>query len=76
MDKMEDLLVHVLETDIQAILAFVYIGNNQKVWYWYTRNKDETIRRINDALREMEKLPIEIFLTFDPDWDEYNSIID
>src|SRR5665213_2301318 len=76
MTKVENALVASLEPDIQSILAFVFTGNNQRVWYWYSKDPVETTRRINISISKFKKLPIEIFSASDPDWQEYQNIID
>jgi hypothetical protein len=75
MDKAEDVLVVFLENDLHAILSFVYMGNHQKVWYWYTKDINETGQRINGALADLGKLPIELFAHEDPDWDAYKKVV-
>ncbi|QOW09883.1 DUF695 domain-containing protein [Kaistella flava (ex Peng et al. 2021)] len=76
MEKVENSLVDVLENDLQAILSFVYLGDNQKQWHWYSSNVEETGKRINDALSDFEILPIELSSEEDPKWSEYNAVID
>ena len=76
MEEVENSLVEILENDLQAILSFVYSGQNKKEWHWYSRNIDETCKRINDALSGFEILPIELLLEDDPEWSEYNAVID
>ena len=76
MQKVENSLVDVLENDLQAILSFVFLGDNQKQWHWYSSNVKETGKRINDALSDFEILPIELSSEEDPKWSEYNAVID
>jgi hypothetical protein len=76
MENVENLLVEKLEEDLQSILALVYTGNNQRVWYWYSKSSEEAIKRINSALSSFPKLLIEFFSCLDPDWEEYNGVID
>lgn len=77
MDEVEELLIDQLERDLEGILAFVFTGNSQRVWYWYCKDSKVVIERVNIALSAFkEKLPIEIFSTQDPEWDEYNNLID
>ena len=76
MEKTEQLLVDHLEFDLEAILALVFTGNNQRVWYWYCKDRTVAAERINIALSAIsEKLPIEIFSESDPQWEEYNGWI-
>jgi hypothetical protein len=75
MDKVEDVLVVFLENDLQAILSFVYMGNHQKVWYWYSKDITETAKRINGALADFGTLPVELFAHEDPEWEAYMKVI-
>ena len=76
MEKVENSLVEILEDDLQAILSFVYLGNNQKQWHWYSSDVEETAKRMNIALSDFDILPIEILSEEDPNWSEYNAVID
>lgn len=76
MENVENSLVDILESDIQAVLAFVYTSGNEREWNWYMKDKDETIKRINQALSEFEKLPIELTVEEDENWSEYNFVLE
>jgi hypothetical protein len=77
MEKTENLLVDQLEGNLEAILALVFTGNAQRVWYWYCKDVIIASKRINIALSAIaEKLPLEIYSTQDPDWNEYNNWVD
>jgi hypothetical protein len=75
MDKVEDTLAVFLENDLHAILSFVYMGNSEKVWYWYSKDINETANRINGALADLSKLPIELHAHEDPTWKEYKNVM-
>ena len=75
MEEVENSLVDILEKDVQSVLAFVYTGQNQKEWHWYSSNIEETGKRLNAALAGFDKLPIELSSEDDPDWGEYNSVL-
>jgi hypothetical protein len=77
MERVEGRLIDQLENDLEGILAFVFTGNSQRVWYWYCKNQKAALERTNIALAAFqEKLPIEIYSAQDPQWDEYNNLID
>lgn len=77
METAEHLLVEALEPDDTAILAFVFTGNNHRVWYWYTHNRATMTKRINEALSAIpEKLPLQLFAANDPHWDAYHQLLD
>ena len=60
MQNVEDALIDSLESDLQSVLAFVYTGQNQREWHWYSSDVKETGKRINAALSEFDGLPIEL----------------
>lgn len=76
MEQVENALVEHLENDFQSILAFVFTGNNQRVWYWYTKNVQQAGSRINHVLMHFKQLPIQILSEPDPDWQTYHDILD
>ncbi|PWK78155.1 uncharacterized protein DUF695 [Mucilaginibacter oryzae] len=76
MEQVEDALVDMLEADHQSILAFVFTGENERWWAWYTTNIDIAGERLNDALADFDELPINITVTDDPEWDEYFGVIE
>jgi len=77
MEQVEDALVYELEQDIQGILAFVYTGNDHRVWYWYCKDVMDTSERINKALSSFpERLPLQMHSVEDPEWTAYNEILD
>jgi len=75
MTAVEDALVDIFENDVQCVLAFVYTGQNQKDWHWYSKDITETGNRLNTALSDFEVLPIELASEDDPDWAEYNAVL-
>jgi hypothetical protein len=76
MKEVEDALVDILENDIQSVLTFVYTGQNQREWHWYSVDINETGKRLNKALSAFNKLPIELSSEEDPDWSEYNAVLE
>ena len=76
MEDVENALVDILEDDVQSILAFVYTGQNQREWYWYSTDINETGKRLNEALSKFDKLPIELSSDDDPGWTEYYTVLE
>jgi hypothetical protein len=76
MEDVENTLVNTLESDVQSVLAFVYTGQNQREWHWYSIDINETVKRLNEALSNFEELPIELSAEDDPDWSEYNVVLE
>src|SRR5687767_8228812 len=60
MKDVEDAMLDTLEKDVQSVLAFVYTGQGQREWHWYSSDIKETGKRINEALSDFDKLPIEL----------------
>jgi hypothetical protein len=76
MEQVEDALVDLLEDDHQNILAFVFTGENERWWAWYTTDIEEAGDRLNDALSEFDELPINITVIDDPEWEEYFGVME
>jgi hypothetical protein len=76
MENVENNLVDILEIDLQAILAFVYTGENQKEWHWYSNDIKLTGQRLNEILSNFERLPIELLMEEDENWNEYNLVLE
>lgn len=69
-------MVDILENDLQGILTFVYLGQNQKEWHWYSSDIVGTGKRVNETLSHFDTLPIDLSPDDDPDWSEYNAVIE
>ncbi|RFZ85601.1 DUF695 domain-containing protein [Mucilaginibacter terrenus] len=76
MEDVENALIDALETDRQAVLAFIFTGAGERVWSWYSTGIKETGERLNLALANFEVLPLQITQTEDPEWDEYFSFVE
>ncbi|WEA01011.1 DUF695 domain-containing protein [Mucilaginibacter sp. SJ] len=76
MGQVEDALVDILEDDYQSILAFVFTGENERWWAWYTTDIDVAGDRLNDALSAFDELPISITVIEDPEWEEYFGVME
>jgi hypothetical protein len=76
MEQVEEALADILEEDNQTILAFSFTGENERWWAWYTTDVDIAGERLNVALAGFDELPISITANTDPDWDEYNGVLE
>lgn len=76
MEQVEEALADMLEQDNQTVLAFSFTGDNEKWWAWYTNDVDIAAERLNIALAQFEPLPITISVEEDPEWDEYNGVLE
>jgi hypothetical protein len=72
----EDALIETFEDDHQTILAFVFTGEGERWWAWYTTDIDIAGERLNHALSEFDELPIEITVSDDPEWEEYFGVME
>lgn len=75
MERVEKTLQAALEVDFQTVLAIVHTGDNEQTWIFYTKSVKEFQRRVNEALKPYEKLPVSIETEEDPDWEAYRHIL-
>jgi hypothetical protein len=76
MEQVEEALTDIMEEDNQTILAFSFTGENERWWAWYTTDVDIAGERLNAALAGFDELPITITANTDPDWDDYNGVLE
>jgi hypothetical protein len=72
MDQFEDLLGPQVEVPSLSILAMVSTGENLREWTYYTKSRQEFMAKVNDALRDVPRFPVEISLKKDPKWAAYD----
>ena len=75
MQKVEDALIESLESDLQSVLTIVYTHDGIRSSIFYTKSVTEFLKRINKALSEFKKLPIEITNGKDIEWELYTGIL-
>lgn len=59
-----------------AILTGIYTGAGERNWVFYTFNTDIFNRFLNHALAELPLLPLRITAENDPDWAEYDEMLE
>lgn len=74
MKDFEYLLIEALDPDRLAILAFVFTSSGSREWHFYLSDVSEVGIRINRALANVPKLPIELNVEDDPNWDELRPV--
>ncbi|MDP4610574.1 MAG: DUF695 domain-containing protein [Opitutales bacterium] len=74
MKDFEDLMIEALDPDRLAILAFVFTSGGSREWHFYLSDVGEVGIRINQALSTVPKLPIELNVEDDPNWDELRPV--
>jgi hypothetical protein len=75
MGKIEDTLIETLEKDLQSVLTVVYTHDNIRSWIFYSKSVNVFLERLNVALAEYPKIPIEILNNTDKEWDTYNQFL-
>ena len=73
MDRLEDLLVPVVEKQGLAMLALVSTGENLREWTYYTKSEEKFVQVLNGALAQQPRFPIEIHAAPDPEWTTYEG---
>ena len=76
MEEVENRLRTAMEMDKLAILTGIYTGQGKREWIFITRNLNAFGERLNDALRGLPQLPIEIYAEDDPDNEEYKNLLE
>lgn len=74
MKDFEDILIEALDHDRLAVLAFVFTANGTREWNFYLSDANEVGIRINKALSDVPKLPIDLNVEDDPNWDELRQV--
>lgn len=72
MDQFEELVETALERARQAFLSVVVTGNGVREWQWYSRDPNETMELVNEALAGCDPFPIQLSLEEDPEWEGYS----
>jgi Family of unknown function (DUF695) len=75
MGQFEDLVLPALENANQAFLSVVVTGNGVREWQWYSRDPNETMELVNEALAACDPFPIQISVQEDPDWETYARFV-
>ena len=74
MKDFEDMLIHALDPDRLAVLAFVFTTAGTREWHFYLSDVSEVGIRINKALSTIPQLPIDLTVEDDPNWDELRQV--
>jgi hypothetical protein len=72
MGQFEELVETALETARQAFLSVIVTGNGVREWQWYSRDPNETMELVNEALAGRDPFPVEFSLQEDPEWEAYS----
>lgn len=74
MGEATDRLLDAFAKDAVAVMTGIYTGDGQRNWVFYTRDLQRFQGAINEALKDMEMLPIHFYAEHDPEWNEYREM--
>lgn len=75
MEELEAALEPVVEEEGFATLALVSTGENLREWIYYTQSGEDFFNRLNTALADRPRFPIEIRSAPDPAWATYAAFM-
>ena len=76
MEEVLDLLKRAAEKDKLAILTGVYTGNDERTMVFYTRNSRAFGTLLNEQLKDLPLLPLQIYVEKDAQWNEYAEMLE
>ena len=71
MEEVQELIRKAVEKDKLAVLTGIYTGSGERCWVFYTRTVRFFCERLNEALKGLPLLPLELSAEIDIDWEEY-----
>lgn len=74
MNELEDSLSPFVAPDGFATLAVVSTGNNLREWIYYAKSETEFLERMNKALADKPRFPIQVVAAADPKWSSYETL--
>ena len=75
MEQAHDALCEAFDKDPVAVLVGIYTGDGERDWVFYTRSLHIFQRKLNEALATLPPLPLSFYAEDDPEWEEYNQIL-
>ena len=75
MREFEDAVVDALDIDRCAVLAFILTHDGVREWHFYIYDVSEVGNRINESLATFPKLPINLQVEEDSNWDEMRAVL-
>ncbi|MBF7074450.1 DUF695 domain-containing protein [Glaciecola sp. MH2013] len=74
MRKFEDVVVPALDLDRLAIFVLAFTKDGTREWHFYTGDIGAVGKRFNESLSSFPKLPIELQVETDENWDKLRQI--
>ena len=71
MGEVEEVLIESVESDLQSVLTFVQTFDNSRTWFFYCKDNEIFMKRLNKCLSQFKMLPISITFKSDSDWSTY-----
>jgi hypothetical protein len=72
--EVEDALQDSVEGNKTGILALIVTGESKVEWNFYSSDKDNFMRTLNETLRSRPNVPLKIVFSDDPTWAEYTAV--
>lgn len=76
MEEATDNFNRILDKDPVAVLTGIYTGAGRRDWVFYTASTNIFNKKLNEALAPLPLLPLQIYAENDPDWAEYDEMIE
>lgn len=76
MADFEEILINSLEQSGLCIFYSIYLHNGVKEWSAYCSNTEAVITTLNNALDNHEKYQINISHKDDPEWEDYQALME
>lgn len=76
MIALEELLAEPFAAQAEAIWVYNRTGNGLKTFAFYVKDRDAFMTKFNGALRGNKPFPIEITFYSDPQWTDFNELVD
>lgn len=76
MEQATDNFNRILDKDPVAVLTGIYTGAGRRDWVFYTASTNIFNKKLNEALAPLPLLPLQIYAENDPDWAEYDEMIE
>ncbi len=72
--EIEDAVQDAVESSKSGVLALVLTGEHKVEWHFYSSDKEEFMRKLNEALKLRPRQPLEIVFSDDAAWADYTAI--
>jgi hypothetical protein len=75
MREVEEKMSDVFEQGLEAVLVYVFTGQNQRESVWYAKDAEAMEGKLNEVLAPFGFLPIEFTSVEDENWNEYRQLL-